>query len=135
MQKPKSVIYGVRVLYASTIALAVFFGLILFNNDAGQPVSDMFFLLGLPVILYFYFIYLLSKGRFWVRSVLLGITIIGGIKLILSFGNGAAFLGLLILCLEVIALRFLYSKESNVWYAEQLASDTQKSLEKRKAGI
>jgi hypothetical protein len=130
---PQSVTYAARLLY---VAAAVFFIEVYFlGNTANMPLFDVLLLMVIPVAGMVYFIRLLTKGVFWVRSVFLAITIIHVFNLItgkLFVLNGTYLVaGLFILLMQVAALRLLYKKESNAWYTAKLMDDNLKRLKKR----
>ena len=135
MEKPKSVTYGIRLLYISAILITV--ALLFLYAGSGSSVTDLFFMVILPASILFYFIRLLSKGKFWVRSVLLALTIINIVKLLLGFFvpsfGGQIILTLILLVILVRALFYLYTKEASAWYAHLLMEETTKKLANKKS--
>lgn len=132
MQKPKNTIYGVRVLYLSVAILAIVIGSLVFDKSMIGSVVDMVCLFFIPIGGLFYLIYLLSKGKFWVRSVLLAGTIISGIKVILGIAGIDGIMGISLWLMNVLALYFLYRKDSNTWFANNLMQENLKLIEKQR---
>ena len=127
MQKPKSVTYGIRLLYISTIFTAVI--LLMLYSSLTSSVSELFFIVLIPICTAFYFIHLLSKGKFWVRSVFLVVIILDVIKMLLGFLFGSVgLIYLLFLLMPSIALFYLYSGEANQWYSQLLMDETLKKM-------
>jgi len=135
MKKPENVIYAVRMLYLA--AIITFAILVPYILDLGKESSiDTFILFGGLIALDVYFIWLLSKGKFWIRSVFLVSVIIGSFKellIILQSESGLVRVGLIIVCfLQIRALYLLYKKDSSTWYAEILMEENLKKLAKKK---
>jgi hypothetical protein len=129
MQKPKSVTYGIRLLYLSTIITAIIL-LILYSNLISS-VSGLFFMVLIPICIAFYFIHLMSKGKFWVRSVFLVVIILDVIKMLLGFLFGlVGLIYLLFLLMPSIALFYLYSGDANQWYSQLLMDETLKKIKR-----
>jgi hypothetical protein len=127
MQKPKSVTYGIRLLYISTIITAVIL-LFLYSNLASS-VSELFLMVLIPICAGFYFIHLMSKGKFWVRSVFLAGIILDVIKMLLGLLVGSVdLIYVLFLIIPSIALFYLYSGEANQWYSQLLMDETLKNI-------
>jgi len=132
MERPKSVTYGIRLLYISASLIIIV--LLFLYAHSGSSITDLFFMVILPASIIFYFIHLLSKGKFWVRSVLLALTIIGVGKQLLgniAFPPGIV-ITLFLAIMPIRALFYLYSKEASAWYAHLLMEETAKKLAGRK---
>jgi len=122
---PQTVKNAAKLLY---VAAAIFFIAAYFlGREARMSLFDVLLLMGLPVAGMVYFIWLLTKGVFWVRSLFLAITIIHAFNLItgrIFILNGTYFVvGLFIWLMQIAALRLLYKKESNAWYSAKLMDD------------
>jgi hypothetical protein len=126
MQKPKSVTYGIRLLYVQVVVVTLLLGWLI----QGMSTLDAVFVLVLPIAAIIYFIRLLSKGTFWIRSVLLVGAIFNVIRLLTDityfFSSVVGWVMILLLFLEIRALFYLYSKESNAWYAHILMEENLK---------
>lgn len=100
-----------------------------------MPLFDVLPLMVIPVAGMAYFVWLLTKGVFWVRSVFLALTIInvfnlitGRLFLLTGTCTGAASA---IWIMQVAALVLLYRKESNAWFAAKLMDNNLKRLKMR----
>lgn len=130
---PHTVKNAARLLYATVVIF--FICLYFLGSAAHMPGLDIFLLMVIPMASVVYFIWLLTKGVFWVRSIFLAITIVNVINLIT--GKFFVFTGpyiaaaLVIWLMQCIALWLLYNKESNGWYAAKLVEDNLKRLKRR----
>lgn len=122
-QKPRSVSIAINLLITSTIVMFV-------NSIIGQVVDDnqqfsnefalltVIFTLGYM----FFFISKLSARKNWARITFLIIFILGMLMLpftltpILKHTPVVATLSLSVSMLQIVALFFLFTKESNSWY-------------------
>ena len=121
--KPKSIIAATNILYA-TLFLGVIRWLIgqLSLAPTGRSPVPMVIGLVLGLLIYFFLIKQIGAGKKWVRVVLLVLFIVG-VPLYLwgSFGPYKANLlmnviSLLQAVLQIIALVYLFSKESTTWF-------------------
>lgn len=130
MQKPKNTIYGTRILCASAIVSTVAIAYLAFGQVGGNFGFELAVAFLLPILGWFYLVFLLSRGRFWVRSIFLALTIINCLQVLLSMSSTGGLLGVLLLILNVFALYFLYRKDSNAWFADILMEETLKRQQK-----
>ncbi len=131
MQKPKNVIYGSRILYASVILLPVLIIYFVTGSSGTKFDIELITVMMIPVAGWLYLVYLLSKGRFWVRSVFLALTIINALKILPIILTPEGLFGLLLLLPNATALYFLFRKDSNAWFAHYLMEENLARIAKR----
>lgn len=131
MEKPRNTIYGIRILYVSAIGLAVALLFLVYDEIRKDFTVELGIAFLIPFAGWFYLIHLLSKGRFWVRSVFLALTIISALKGLMGLSGPSGSWGILLWLLNVLALYFLYRKDSSAWFANKLMEENLKRIEKQ----
>ena len=122
LEKPSKVVAAVNLLYA-TLGIGVVRGILEWSQSTAASSVDFVLFVTLSVLgLLLFFIYMIGKGKNWARIIFLVLFILGVplsiMPLILSFSHNpvSGVLGLMQAIIQVIALIFLFQKDSSMWF-------------------
>jgi hypothetical protein len=132
--KPKAVNFAIQLLWASLVLTGINIIIKWFDNDTIAktmqpfPMDPMLFIavVGLlTLIILFWLIYKISKGRNWARIIFLFGFVIGLAPIFQLFSLNdlrQAILPIIITILQFIPLCILFSKTGNAWFRTKKAS-------------
>jgi hypothetical protein len=121
--KPKSIIAAINILYASLFLDLINWGISQFTAEqTGQARIEAIVVLVLTILVTFILIKKVGTGKKWARTILLVLFILGLAGFLwvapamFKLNLLVAIISLLITILEIIALGYLFSKDSTAWF-------------------
>lgn len=121
--KPKSIIAAIKILYATLFLGVINWGISQFTTvQTGGARVEAIIVLLLTISIVFFLIKQIGAGKKWARVVLLVLFLLGLAGLVwvgpvmFRINLVVAVISLLETILQIIALIYLFSKESTIWF-------------------